>query len=312
MGLTQDICEIIHATTYESLGTDCIHRVKEAIKDGVAVALAGSKEEPVTILTEHLLSLGGLPQASIWGSGRKVSVVQAAYVNSVATHVQDFEPMWSPPTHAVSPTVPVAFALLAVAGVHGAAPSAPAAWPEFRGPTGQGLSTATDLPLEWSPTKNVRWKQPLPGTGWSSPVVGGGHIYLTTAVASVGDAKTPSLRVLALDVASGRTLWDTEVFTPAEAKPQPIHQKNSEASPTPILADGKLYVHFGHHGTAALDLTGKILWRNQALGYDAVHGNGGPAGCPVVGGRRPLPAFNRSCGGPKCAAPSKQTERTTT
>jgi len=111
LGLTQDICEIIHATTYESLGNDCIHRVKQAIKDGVAVALAGSKEEPVTILTEHLLSLGGLPQASIWGSGRKVSVVQAAYVNSVATHVQDFEPMWSPPTHAVSPTVPVAFAL---------------------------------------------------------------------------------------------------------------------------------------------------------------------------------------------------------
>lgn len=111
MGITQDICEIIHATTYESLGEDCIHRVKQAIKDGVAVALAGSREEPVTILTEHLLSLGGLPQASIWGSGRKVSVVQAAYVNSVATHVQDFEPMWSPPTHAVSPTVPVAFAL---------------------------------------------------------------------------------------------------------------------------------------------------------------------------------------------------------
>lgn len=111
MGLTQDICEIIHATTYESLGIDCIDRVKQAIKDGVAVALAGSKDEPVTILTEHLLSLGGLPQASIWGSGRKVSVVQATYVNSVATHVQDFEPMWSPPTHSVSPTVPVAFAL---------------------------------------------------------------------------------------------------------------------------------------------------------------------------------------------------------
>ena len=111
MGLTQDICEIIHATTYESLGDDCIHRVKQAIKDGIAVALAGSKEEPVSILTQHLLSLGGLPQASIWGSSHKVSVVQATYVNSMATHVQDFEPMWSPPTHAVSPTVPVAFAL---------------------------------------------------------------------------------------------------------------------------------------------------------------------------------------------------------
>ena len=119
MGLTQDICEIIHATTYESLGDECIDRVKEAIKDGIAVALAGSKEAPVTILTEHLVALGGLPQASIWGSGRKVSVVQAAYVNSVATHVQDFEPMWSPPTHSVSPTVPVAFALAELHGFSG-------------------------------------------------------------------------------------------------------------------------------------------------------------------------------------------------
>ncbi len=119
MGITQDICEIIHATTYESLGEECTFRVKQAIKDGVAVALAGSREEPVRILTEHLLSLGGLPQASIWGSGQKVSVVQAAYVNSVATHVQDFEPMWSPPTHAVSPTVPVAFALAEMHDLNG-------------------------------------------------------------------------------------------------------------------------------------------------------------------------------------------------
>ena len=111
MGLTRDICNIIHATTYESLGEECVHRVKQAIKDGIAVALAGGREPPVTILTEHLLSLGGLPQASVWGTGRKVSVVQATYINSVATHVLDFEPMWSPPTHAVSPTVPVAFAL---------------------------------------------------------------------------------------------------------------------------------------------------------------------------------------------------------
>lgn len=111
MGLTHDICKIIHATTYESLDTECVRRVKQAVKDGIAVALAGGKEAPVKIITEHMLSLGGLPQASIWGTRTKVSVVQAAYVNSVATHVLDFEPMWSPPTHAVSPTVPVAFAL---------------------------------------------------------------------------------------------------------------------------------------------------------------------------------------------------------
>lgn len=111
MGLTQDICRIIHATDYESLGNECVQRIKQAIKDGVAVALAGSREPPVKIMTEHMLSLGGLPQASIWGTRTKASLVQAAYVNSVATHVLDFEPMWSPPTHSVSPTVPVAFAL---------------------------------------------------------------------------------------------------------------------------------------------------------------------------------------------------------
>ena len=111
MGLTQDLCTIIHGMQNESLGDECVHRVKQAIKDGIAVALAGSREPPVTIMTDHMLALGGTPQASIWGTRSKASVVQAAYINSVATHVLDFEPMWSPPTHAVSPTVPVAFAL---------------------------------------------------------------------------------------------------------------------------------------------------------------------------------------------------------
>lgn len=111
MGLTQDLCAIIHATRYESLGDECVHRVKQAIKDGIAVALAGWSEPPVRIMTAHMLALGGAPQASIWGTSTRVALTQAAYINSIATHVLDFEPMWSPPTHAVSPTVPVAFAL---------------------------------------------------------------------------------------------------------------------------------------------------------------------------------------------------------
>ena len=57
-------------------------------------------------------------------------------------------------------------------------------WPGFRGPTGQGLSTATNLPVEWSSTKHVAWKRAVPGTGWSSPVVYKGHVYLTSAVAA--------------------------------------------------------------------------------------------------------------------------------
>ena len=154
-----------------------------------------------------------------------------------------------------------------------AAPAPRDAWPEFRGPTGQGDTHATGLPLEWSAEKNVVWKQPVPGTGWSSPVVGRGRIYLTTAVP--GPGSTPSLHTLCLDSADGRVLWNTEVFTAAESREQTIHQKNSQASPTPILAGERLYVHFGHHGTACLDLAGQILWRNPDLGYASVHGNGG-------------------------------------
>ena len=119
MGLTSELCEIIHATRFESLGTDCVARVKQAIQDGVAVALAGCGEEPVAIAAAHAQSLGGAPQASVWGRGFKASVVQAANLNAMATHVLDFEPMWSPPTHAVSPTVPVALALAELNGASG-------------------------------------------------------------------------------------------------------------------------------------------------------------------------------------------------
>ncbi len=111
MGLTAELCRIIHATRYETLDHACVHKVKQAIKDGIVVALAGCREPPVSLMVDHMTGLGGIPQASVWGRGVKMSTTQAAYVNAVATHVLDFEPMWSPPTHSVSPTVPVAFAL---------------------------------------------------------------------------------------------------------------------------------------------------------------------------------------------------------
>jgi 2-methylcitrate dehydratase PrpD len=111
VGLTAELCALIHATRYDALDGACIHKVKQAIKDGVAVALAGCRERPVALMVSHMQSLGGLPQAGVWGWNARLSSTQAAYVNAVATHVLDFEPMWSPPTHSVSPTVPVAFAL---------------------------------------------------------------------------------------------------------------------------------------------------------------------------------------------------------
>lgn len=155
-------------------------------------------------------------------------------------------------------------------------------WPEFRGPTGQGHYAGKPLPVEWSTTKNVAWKQPIPGKGWSSPVVWRGRIYLTSGVPVEG-SKDLSLQALCLDAESGKLLWQTEVFRPESAKSPRIHQKNSPASPTPLTDGKRLYVHFGHQGTAALDLDGKVLWRNTDLGYAPVHGNGGS---PILVGER--------------------------
>jgi outer membrane protein assembly factor BamB len=149
-------------------------------------------------------------------------------------------------------------------------------WPEFRGPTGQGIASAGALPTEWSPTKNVAWKQAIPGAGWSSPVIDAGRIYLTTAVkVEMSKIEMYSLRTLCLDADTGKTVWDTEVFLQYALRAPRIHAKNSNASPTPLLHDGRIYVHFGHLGTACLDLAGKVLWRNTSLRYPPVHGNGG-------------------------------------
>jgi outer membrane protein assembly factor BamB len=149
-------------------------------------------------------------------------------------------------------------------------------WPEFRGPTGQGLVREGSLPTRWGPSKNVGWKQAIPGAGWSSPVVSDGRVYLTTSVpvenSPTGDQ---SLRALCLDAKTGRILWDREALREDGATAPRIHSKNSHASPTPLVNGGRLYVHFGHQGTACLDLTGKVLWRNTSLGYAPVHGNGG-------------------------------------
>ena len=129
------------------------------------------------------------------------------------------------------------------------------------------------LPTIWSPDKNVAWKQEIPGKGWSSPVVAGGRVYLTTAVP--GDGGDQSLRTLCLDAAKGNIAWNKEIFHQDGANSPSIHSKNSHASPTPLVRDGKLFVHFGHQGTACLDLDGRILWRNATLRYAPVHGNGG-------------------------------------
>jgi outer membrane protein assembly factor BamB len=147
-------------------------------------------------------------------------------------------------------------------------------WPQFRGPGGQGHSAERGLPLTWSETENIAWKTPLPGLGWSSPAIQGDQIWLTTAT---NDGH--SLRALCVNRPDGKIVQDVEVFE--KAAPGPIHDKNSHASPTPLIEGDRVYVHFGAHGTACLTTGGEIVWKTEELTHDHRHG---PGGSPVVHG----------------------------
>ena len=141
-------------------------------------------------------------------------------------------------------------------------------WPEFRGPDGQGHSSESGLPAEWSEDRNVEWKAPVPGRGWSTPVVVDGRIWLTTGTADGGGV----LRLLAFDADTGAETLNVEVFrTEDESSPNP---KNSLASPTPIVDGDRVYVHFGSYGTAAVSTAGEVLWTAR-FPYVTQHGYGG-------------------------------------
>ncbi|MDF1784440.1 MAG: PQQ-binding-like beta-propeller repeat protein [Verrucomicrobiales bacterium] len=170
-------------------------------------------------------------------------------------------------------------------------------WPQWRGPGGQGHADGK-LPLSWSETKNVDWKIPIPGRGWSSPVVLDGQVWLTTAFEAERDSEeeTPNtgpdgkiiptpipkvdLHAVCVDMASGKVLHNVQVFSVKE--PQMIHKQNSYASPSPVIEKGRVYVHFGAYGTACLDTgTGKVLWKNSEL---VVQHENGPGSCPTLSG----------------------------
>jgi outer membrane protein assembly factor BamB len=148
-------------------------------------------------------------------------------------------------------------------------------WPQFRGPDGQGHSSERGVPLEWSETRNIAWKTPIPGLGWSSPVVANGKVWITTAVEQRGI----SLRVLAFDAATGKEVVNVEVNKIPYDRRE-INPKNSWASPTPVIDGDRVYVHFGADGTAAVSSTGEIIWKNR-FDYQSQHGAGGS---PIVYG----------------------------
>ena len=165
--------------------------------------------------------------------------------------------------------------LFLLTGVAGVAAPPTAEWPGYRGPTGDGHAVAANLPQDLHDPVTLAWKTPIPGVGWSTPVVLGDQIWLTTA--------TPdgtSLRAVCVNRQTGTITHDIEVFHVAE--PIEIHKKNSHASPTPAIEPGRVYVHFGTNGTAAIDTaTGAILWRDQLHRLEHYVG---PGSSPVLYG----------------------------
>lgn len=127
-------------------------------------------------------------------------------------------------------------------------------WTQFRGPSSQGISDAANLPLNPADPANLRWKTPIHGRAWSSPVVYANQIWLTTATEDGTE-----LFALCIDRETGKILHDLKLFT--VATPQYAHPFNTYASPTPVIEQGRVYVTFGSPGTACLDTaTGKVIW----------------------------------------------------
>jgi 2-methylcitrate dehydratase PrpD len=119
MSLTGDLSKTIVATDFDTLGEPAVAAARQLVLDGIAVAVAGAREQPIRILADHHRSLGGTPEVSVIGHGFRTSSVAATAINGAAMHVLDFEPMWSPATHALSTTLPAILALAQSRGAGG-------------------------------------------------------------------------------------------------------------------------------------------------------------------------------------------------
>lgn len=134
----------------------------------------------------------------------------------------------------------------------------PSYWNQFRGSNGDGDAGDAILPLVFNEGHpNITWKTPVTGKAWSSPVIRDGMVWLTNALLD-----GQKMWAVCLDFETGKMLHETLVFE--NGKPQFCHNMNSYATPTPVIEGGRVFVHFGTHGTAALDAkTGKKLWERR-------------------------------------------------
>ncbi|MEZ6147848.1 MAG: PQQ-binding-like beta-propeller repeat protein [Planctomycetaceae bacterium] len=169
-------------------------------------------------------------------------------------------------------------------------------WPQFRGPGARGVADGANLPDSWSTTENVRWKAEVPGRGWSSPIVWGDRIFLTTCIntgvteeAKKGlyfggnrDEKPTTVhewKVLCLSLSNGEQMWEHTVHEGVPEKP--LHIKNSYASETPVTDGKHVYAYFGNVGLFCLDLEGNEVWSNQFPAVETRY-SWGTAASPVL------------------------------
>jgi outer membrane protein assembly factor BamB len=168
-------------------------------------------------------------------------------------------------------------------------------WPQFRGPAA-GVSEGANLPDTWGSAKNVAWRIDVPGRGWSSPIVWGDRIFLTSVTTEGkfeepkkglyfgGERLLPSKdvhhwMVWCFDFATGKKLWHSEVHS--TAPPSTVHIKNTYASETPVTDGERLYAYFGNVGLFCFDLSGKPLW-SKKWGSFATRFGWGTGASPVV------------------------------
>lgn len=202
-------------------------------------------------------------------------------------------------------------------------------WPQWRGPEGQGVSTETGLPVEWSATKNIKWKTAIAGRGHSSPIVWGNKIFLTTALDgdvipgakagvthklldgtdfvhpdAVGADRKHTFKVICLDRESGKIVWERVAYEGAVADSR--HKKASFASSTPAT-DGKyVFAFFGTEGLYAYDYQGKLVWKQNlgtlgtaSVGYGVspiLYKNVVIMQCDDSGGKSFIAAFDKKTG----------------
>ena len=139
-------------------------------------------------------------------------------------------------------------------------------WPEFRGPDRQGNSSEKNLPLKWSQQENIRWKAPIPGDAWSTPIIWGDRVFLTTAT-----DKGESCRIISLETKTGKLLWDKEVF---RQKPRKKETRNSYATPSPVTDGERVYAVFSDGSFVAVNFAGETVWTNRDHPFYSQHGLG--------------------------------------